>query len=109
MRFNNEQTQAINHKEGACAVVAGAGSGKSTVLVNRIKKLVDDGVCENEIVAITFTDNSSKDLKTKLEKLNLNDVIVGTFHSICRRILIKEGINTSKMLKSFEIENEFRK
>lgn len=109
MRFNNEQTQAINHKEGACAVIAGAGSGKSTVLVNRIKKLVDDGVCENEIVAITFTDNSSKDLKTKLEKLNLNDVIVGTFHSICRRILIKEGINTSKMLKSFEIENEFRK
>lgn len=109
IKFNKEQLEAINHKEGACAVIAGAGSGKSTVLVNRIKKLVDDGVCEEKIVAITFTDNSSKDLKNKLKKLGMNNVVVGTFHSICRKILAKEGIDTGKMLKSFEIENEFRK
>ncbi len=109
IKFNKEQLEAINHKEGACAVIAGAGSGKSTVLVNRIKKLVKSGVREELITAITFTDNSSRDLKEKLSKLDLNNVVVGTFHSICRRILLGEGISTNKMVKPYEIENEFKK
>ncbi|MGL5647768.1 MAG: ATP-dependent helicase [Clostridium sp.] len=109
IKFNKEQLEAISHNEGACAVIAGAGSGKSTVLVNRINKLVDEGVPEDLITAITFTDNSSQDLKKKLAKLNLNNVVVGTFHSICRRILLSEGISTNKMIKPYEVENEFKK
>lgn len=109
IKFNKEQLEAINHKEGACAVIAGAGSGKSTVLVNRIKKLVEDGVNEEKIVAITFTNNSSRDLKNKLNKLGINNIVVGTFHSICKRILLSEGIDANKTINSFEVENEFRK
>lgn len=109
MRFNDQQLQAINHKNGACAVIAGAGSGKSTVLVNRISKLVEDGVEQKSILATTFTKNSAHDLKEKLNKLGINDVSVGTFHSVCGKILSEKGLLKSVGIKPYQIENLFNK
>ena len=110
MKYNVEQIQAINFKEGALAVIAGAGSGKSTVLVERVKRLIEEeGINSEEIVVVTFTDNSSKDLKSKFKKKKIEGVTTGTFHAICKRILISEGIDTSKQLAPYQIENEFRK
>lgn len=109
MRFNKEQLEVINHKEGNCVVMAGAGSGKSTCLVNRIDKLIKEFVNPQDITAITFTKNSANDLKSKLEKLGILDVNVGTFHSICSKILIRNGYNFKNSLKEYEIENLFKK
>lgn len=108
IKFNNQQMKAINHDENPCMVVAGAGSGKTCVIVNRIKRLVDED--KGNIIAITFTRNSADDLKKKLEKLGvLDNVIVGTFHAICGRILSLEGIYSHEKIKEYEIENLFNK
>ncbi|CAG7839927.1 ATP-dependent DNA helicase PcrA [Clostridium haemolyticum] len=111
VKFNKQQLEAINTLEGAVAVIAGAGSGKSTVLVNRIKNMVDNNINQDKILAITFTKNTSKDLKQKLHRLDLDNIHVGTFHSICSKILIEEGYNLSKnnRIRDFEIENLFKK
>ncbi len=107
MNFNEKQLQAINHYKGSCAVIAGAGSGKSTVLLNRIKNLVEKyEVNEKEILAISFTKNTASELKSKLSKMGLNNINVGTFHSICRRILLSEGYNdVNNLIKEWESEN----
>ncbi|MDY8021238.1 ATP-dependent helicase [Paenibacillus polymyxa] len=110
MQFNDQQKQAIDFYKGACAVIAGAGSGKSTVLINRIKNLIENhGVPEQEILAITFTRNTADELKKKLSKMGYIDINIGTFHSICSRILAKEGINLTqdKLIKEWQIEKLF--
>ncbi|OSA95780.1 UNVERIFIED_ORG: DNA helicase UvrD [Clostridium botulinum] len=109
MKFNKEQLEVINHKDGAMAVIAGAGSGKSTVLVERVSELIKYGIESDEILVVTFTDNSSKDLKSKFKKKNIEGITTGTFHSIGKRVLMSEGIDTSKQLACYQIENEFRK
>ena len=50
MNFNKEQLEVINHKDGTCVVIAGAGSGKSTVSVHRVKELIENGVEEKDIL-----------------------------------------------------------
>ncbi|MGG1650446.1 ATP-dependent helicase [Paenibacillus sp. NRS-1775] len=110
MQFNEQQKQAIDFYKGACAVIAGAGSGKSTVLVNRIKNLIENhSVPEIEILAITFTRNTADEIKKKLSKMGHIDVNIGTFHSICSRILAKEGTNLTqdKLIKEWQIEKLF--
>ena len=109
VKFNKEQLEVINHKEGNCIVIAGAGSGKSTCLVNRIAKLIKSGVEGEDITAITFTRNSANDLKSKLEKLGVEGVNVGTFHSICSKILFKNGYNIRNTLKEYEVEGLFKR
>jgi DNA helicase-2/ATP-dependent DNA helicase PcrA len=107
LNFNEQQKKAINFYKGACAVIAGAGSGKSTVLVNRIKNLVDQyDVPENEILAITFTRNTADELKSKLNKMGYKNINAGTFHSVCGKILLQEDIITGKyLIKDWQVEN----
>jgi DNA helicase-2/ATP-dependent DNA helicase PcrA len=62
MQFNKEQQMVINNIEGACGVIAGAGSGKSTTLVERVKNMIENkNINSEDILIVTFTDNSSKD------------------------------------------------
>ena len=102
MQFNEQQKQVIDFKDGNCVVLAGAGSGKSTCLVSRIRNLIDNGVDEKDITTITFTRGSADDLKRKLKKLNIENIRVGTYHSICMNILRKEGYILEKQLNDFE-------
>lgn len=110
MNFNEQQKQAIQFHKGACAVIAGAGSGKSTVLVNRIKNLIDIyNVPEQEILAISFTRNTADDLRNKLSKLGYLNVNVGTFHSICGKILTQEDkLNRLSLIKEWQVDNCFK-
>ena len=90
MLLNEKQLEAVNHKDGPCLVLAGAGSGKTRVLTERIIKLLDEGVSPYNILAITFTNKAAKEMKTRIEaKLGtLSDsVFIGTFHSFGLRIL----------------------
>lgn len=107
IKFNEQQITAVNHVDGPVMVVAGAGSGKSTVLVHRIDNLIMNGVDQEDICAITFTKNSADDLKRKLNNLGILDVEVGTFHSVLSKMLVKNGINVFKTVPQFEIKKAF--
>ena len=90
MILNKEQIEAVNHREGPCLVLAGAGSGKTRVLTERIIKLIDDGVKPYNILAITFTNKAAKEMRSRVEvKLGdtANDIFIGTFHSLGYKIL----------------------
>ena len=105
MNFNKEQLEVINHKDGTCVVIAGAGSGKSTVSVHRVKELIENGVEEKDILVSSFSNKSATDLKSKLKQLNIKNVKVGTFHSVCGNILFSEGIDTKNKIKPYEANN----
>lgn len=111
VKFNEQQQKAIDFFKGACEVVASAGSGKSTILLNRIDKLITyNKIGQNEILAISFTRNTADELKAKLKKMGHVDVNVGTFHSICGRILSQEGIYITgqSLIKDWQVENCFK-
>lgn len=92
--LNKEQLEAVTHTDGPLLVIAGAGSGKTRVLTNRIAYLITEhGVKPWNIIAITFTNKAAKEMKTRIENLvgdMANDIWIGTFHSMCVRILRRE-------------------
>ena len=88
--LNNEQKQAVQTTEGAVLVLAGAGSGKTRVLTYRVAYLIDEKqVDPYSILAITFTNKATKEMKERLDVLlgENSGVWVSTFHSLCARIL----------------------
>ncbi len=92
--LNKEQFEAVTHNEGPLLVIAGAGSGKTRVLTHRIAFLIaEHGVKPWNIIAITFTNKAAKEMKTRIESLvgeAAKDIWIGTFHSMCVRILRRE-------------------
>ena len=87
--LNEMQLKAIKHNEGPLLILAGAGSGKTRVLTTRIAYLVKEiGINPSNILAITFTNKASKEMKERLFKLiGKNDVFTSTFHALGVRIL----------------------
>lgn len=111
IKFNEQQQEAVDFKNGACSVIANAGSGKTSVLLGRVENLVKNHkISEKDILTITFTRNTANDLINELTKRDLHFVNVGTFHSICGQILRQEGINInpSNMVQEWQIDNCFR-
>lgn len=93
-KLNEQQKEAVMHKNGPCLVIAGAGSGKTKVLTTRIAKLIEDGVPSWNILAITFTNKAAKEMRDRLETMVPNHgVFVGTFHSFGVRILRENYIH----------------
>ena len=90
MTLNDKQREAVEHKNGPCLVLAGAGSGKTRVLTERIVNLINEGVSPYNILAITFTNKAAKEMRSRVEvKLGdvANSIFIGTFHSFGLRIL----------------------
>ena len=92
--LNNEQLSAVKTTNGSLLILAGAGSGKTKVLTSRIAYMVKNGVNPREILAVTFTNKAAKEMKERLAKILGENIVksmwVGTFHSICGRILRQE-------------------
>ena len=80
--LNEQQLKAVNHIDGPCLVMAGAGSGKTKVLTTRIINLIQNGVKDYNILAITFTNKAAKEMRDRVSNL-YGDVrsFIGTFHS----------------------------
>ena len=89
--LNNKQYEAVVNTEGPCLVIAGAGSGKTKVLTHKIAYLIQEKQIHPwEILAITFTNKAANEMKERIGNLisdAVKDMWVGTFHSICVRIL----------------------
>ena len=90
--LNDKQKEAVLKQDGPCLIIAGAGSGKTKVLTHKIAYYVENGVKPWNILAITFTNKAASEMKERAEKLvglDSADIWMGTFHSICVKILRK--------------------
>lgn len=95
MPLNEMQQLAVNTTEGPLLILAGAGSGKTTVLVNRVQHIIESGLAQPwQVLAITFTNKAAGELRERLISAvgeSANDIWAYTFHSCCSRILRRFG------------------
>ena len=113
---NDDQKQAILHTEGPVLIIAGPGTGKTFTLVKRITYLVvEKNVKPEEIMVVTFTEKAARELITRVSNefikygvnINIHEMYIGTFHSVCLRLLKdnltdKRGEKKSRMMDAFE-------
>jgi DNA helicase-2/ATP-dependent DNA helicase PcrA len=108
INLSPKQSQIVNLGAGSYLIEASAGSGKTRVLTERVKKLLEDN--STKILAITFTNKASEELKERLEldKLKNKNAFVGTFHSFCQSILESRFklLGFQKMPHIFEDESD---
>lgn len=99
--LNQDQQQAVESVSPVTAVIAGPGAGKTKTLVSRIEHLIGErGVKPSEITAVTFTNKAAQELTQRIRqalpgKRSLNQMQVGTFHSLCYRLLAQAGMELS--------------
>jgi len=90
-KLNKEQKEAVVHGKGPLLIVAGAGTGKTTVITQRIAYLIEKGEANpEEILAVTFTDKAAEEMEERVDKLlpyGYVDLWISTFHSFCERVL----------------------
>ena len=101
--LNAEQKEALFQTEGVVLVTAGAGSGKTRLLTHRICHLIEKGVSPYNILAITFTNKATNEMKDRLASMGVSRVWISTFHSMCVRILRENIDRLSGYDKNFTI------
>lgn len=110
--LNDRQREAAEYIDGPLLILAGAGSGKTRVLTYKMAYLLEEKIVRSwEILAITFTNKAAKEMKERVESLigeSGNDIWLGTFHSVCVRILKRE-IELIGYSRDFNIFDELDK
>jgi DNA helicase-2/ATP-dependent DNA helicase PcrA len=95
--LNKEQLQAVTHEAGPLLIVAGAGTGKTTVITKRIAWLIEQEKAKpDEILALTFTDKAAGEMEERVDNLlpyGYVDLWISTFHSFCERILKQHALD----------------
>ncbi len=106
--LNDEQKRAVQHTAGPLLIVAGAGTGKTTVITKKIAYLIEQGLAKpDEILALTFTDKSAGEMEERVDRLlpyGYVDLWISTFHAFCEKILKEQGIEIG--LPEFKILTE---
>ncbi len=112
---NPSQEIAIHHHKGPLLIIAGPGSGKTYTLVERIMNLIRvHGAKPEQLLVVTFTEKAAQELKTRIANrllelgsdFNVNEMYLGTFHSICLRIL-EEYRDFTRLKRSFVLMDQF--
>jgi DNA helicase-2/ATP-dependent DNA helicase PcrA len=95
--LNPNQKDAVMHGAGPLLIIAGAGTGKTTVITERIKHLIlDEKILPSEILALTFTEKAANEMQERIDKImpyGYSQLFISTFHSFCDTILREEGIS----------------
>lgn len=108
--LNQEQMLAVKNIKGPLLILAGAGSGKTRVLTSRIAYMIQQGVKAREILAVTFTNKAAREMRERLTSILGEEVVkymwVGTFHSICGRIL-RQDIENYKFQSGKNLDKNF--
>jgi len=108
-KLNKEQKQAVEFGDGPLLIVAGAGTGKTTVLTNRLAYLVSEkGIKPEEILALTYTEKAAYEMEDRAEKLlpfGYYDFWISTFHSFCDRVLKNYGLSVG-LPTNYKLLNE---
>jgi len=114
-RANAQQREAILATEGPVLIIAGPGSGKTFTLVERIVYLITQkGIAPESLFVVTFTDKAARELTTRISNrlaeldigFNLNEMYLGTFHSICLRVL-EDYREFTRLKRSFTLFDQF--
>lgn len=114
-KANLQQLEAIYSTDGPLLIIAGPGSGKTFTLVERIIHLIVNGKAEPEsFLVVTFTEKAARELTTRVSnrlhemaiKFNLNEMYLGTFHSICLRIL-EDFREFTRLKRNFTLLDQF--
>ncbi|MGI6710961.1 MAG: ATP-dependent helicase [Bacilli bacterium] len=114
-KANDDQLKVILSTEGPLLVIAGPGTGKTYTLINRaLNLIVNKKISPSNILFSTFTDKAANELITRLSnalnenniEFNPNEMYLGTFHSICLKIL-KENIAYTSLKKNFNLKDQF--
>ena len=96
IRLNKEQKLSVDHTDGPLMVIAGAGTGKTTVITHRISSLVERDLANtSEILALTFTEKASKEMEERVDvamPYGYTQMWISTFHSFCDRVLRDEVV-----------------
>jgi DNA helicase-2/ATP-dependent DNA helicase PcrA len=86
--LNEEQETAVNHSGSPLLIVAGPGSGKTKVIIERVVHLVRNGLKPQEVLCLTFSEKAAKEMQERLEKLiDITDMQISTFHSFAKTVL----------------------
>src|SRR5579859_4060372 len=95
--LNPEQVAAVTHGEGPLLIIAGAGTGKTTVITQRIAHLIlERKVSPSRILALTFTDKAAAEMEERIDIIipyGFTHLWIATFHGFCDRILRQEAIH----------------
>lgn len=95
--LNPEQIQAVEHGEGPLLIIAGAGTGKTTVVTERIKHIVTSDLAKpSEILALTFTEKAAREMEERVDvamPYGYTQMWISTFHSFCDRVLRNESVH----------------
>src|SRR5687768_16061510 len=107
--LNDEQQQAITHGGGPLLIIAGAGTGKTTVITKRIEHLIlKKGIPPSNILALTFTEKAAQEMETRIDQVlpyGYTQMWIETFHAFCDRILRQEAIHIG-LTPSFDLLTE---
>jgi DNA helicase-2/ATP-dependent DNA helicase PcrA len=108
--LNPEQLKAVLHKEGPLLIVAGAGTGKTTVITQKIAYIIEQTLAKSdEILALTFTEKAAGEMEERVDRLlpyGYLDLWISTFHSFAERILKSHGLEIG-LPSEFKLLNEF--
>jgi DNA helicase-2/ATP-dependent DNA helicase PcrA len=95
--LNKEQQEAVLHDKGPLLIVAGAGTGKTTVITQRIVNLIEKGLAKpEEILALTFTEKAAFEMEERVDKLleiGYLDLWISTFHAFCEKVLRENALD----------------
>ena len=113
--LNKAQKEAVMYLDGPLLIVAGAGSGKTKVLTTRIANLIKEKKAfPNQILAVTFTNKAAKEMQTRVSKILGSSAVglswLGTFHSICAKLLRKHAsaVNLNSNFTIIDTEDQIR-